>query len=50
MNKSGKKIKDLCVIYEFILGKYEYMLDQKLFGTNEKNELWTLMEKFTRRI
>ena len=50
MNKSGKKIKDLCVTYEFILGKYEYMLNQKLFGIKEKNELWTLMEKFTRRI
>ena len=26
------------------------MLNQKLCGIKEKNELWTLMEKFTRRI
>ena len=36
MNKSGKKIKDLCVTYEFILGKYEYMLNQKLFGIRKQ--------------
>ena len=49
LNKSGKKIKHVCVIYEFLLGKYEYMLENKLFGEKDRNEFWTIMEKFTRR-
>ena len=49
-NKFGKKIKHVCVIYEFLLGKYEYMLENQLFGEKERNEFWTIMEKFTRRI
>ena len=49
-NKSGKKIKHVCVTYEFLLGKYEYMLENKMFGEKERNELWSIMEKFTRRI
>ena len=49
-NKSGKKIKHVCVNYEFILGKYEYMLSEKLFGIKERDELWSIMNKFTMRI
>ena len=49
-NKYGKKIKHVCVTYEFILGKYEYMLSEKLFGTKERDELWSIMDKFTMRI
>ena len=49
-NKSGKKIKHVCVIDEFVLGKYEYMLDKKLFGEKERTELWSILTKFTRRI
>ena len=49
-NKAGKKIKHVCVTYEFLLGKYEYMLEMKLFGEKERNELWSIMDNFTRRI
>ena len=48
-NKSGKKIKHVCVIYEFLLAKYEYMIENKLFGEKDRNYFWTIMEKFTRR-
>ena len=47
-NKSGKKINNICVIYEFLLGKYQYMLENKLFGEKERNEFWKIMEKYTR--
>ena len=49
-NKSGKKIKSVCVVYEFVLGKYEYMLENNLFGEKERTELWSILTKFTRRI
>ncbi len=49
LNKSGKKIKKVCATYEFLLGKYEYMLENKLFGVKERNEFWTIMEKYTSR-
>ena len=48
-NKFGK-IEHFCVIYEFLLGKYEYMLENKLFGIKERDELWKIMEYFTRGI
>ena len=50
VDKSGKIIKHVCVTYEFLLGKYEYMSEMKLFGEKERNELWKIMEKFTMRI
>ena len=46
-NESGEKIKHPLVLYEFLLGKYEYMVEKKLFGIKEKEELWTIIEKFT---
>ena len=42
-----KKMKQKCVIYEFLLGKYEYMLENKLFKENHRNELWEIMNDFT---
>ena len=46
----GKKIKQNCVIYEFILGKYQYMFDNNLFTENDRNDLWAIMDRFTRRV
>ena len=50
INKEGKKIKENCVIYEFLLGKYEYMLENNLFTEQDKKNLWEIMNNFTRRI
>ena len=46
----GKKIKHNCVVYEFLLGKYEYMFDNNLFTEKDRNDLWEIMNKFTRRV
>ena len=46
-NESGKKINHPLVIYEFLLGKYEYLAEKKLLGIKEKEELWKILEKFT---
>ena len=46
---SGKKIKQNCVIYEFLLGKYEYMFENKLFKEKDRDDLWAIMNRFTRR-
>ena len=47
--ESGKKIKQNCVIYEFLLGKYEYMCENKLFKEKDRDDLWSIMNRFTRR-
>ena len=46
----GKKIKHNCVVYEFLLGKYEYMFENNLFKEKDRNDLWEIMNKFTRRV
>ena len=47
---SGNKIMRNCVIYEFLLGKYEYLLENNLFTENDKITLWKIMDKFTKRV
>ena len=49
-SKEGKIIKENSAIYEFLLGKYEYMFENNLFTVEDKNNLWEIMNKFTRRI
>ena len=45
-----KKIKKNSVIYEFMLGKYQYMLDNNLFKESDRKDLWDIMNRFTNRI
>ena len=45
-----KKIKQNSVIYEFMLGKYQYMFDNNLFKENDRKDLWDIMNRFTRRV
>ena len=49
-NLKNKKIKENSVIYEFLLGKYEYMLENNLFKEKDRNDLWIIMDRFTRRV
>ena len=49
-NLKNKKIKENSIIYEFLLGKYEYMSDNNLFKEKDWNDLWIIMDKFTRRV
>ena len=49
-NLKNKKIKENSVIYEFLLGKYEYMLENNLFKEKDKSDLWIIMDRFTRRV
>ena len=46
----GIRIKKNCVIYEFLLGKYEYMFENHLFTEKDRNQLWEIMNRFTRRV
>lgn len=46
-SKFEEKIDYVCVTYEFLLGKYQYMLENKLFGIKEKNEFWKIIDGFT---
>ena len=39
--------KNNATIYEFILGKYLYLLNNNKFSDDAKNELWTIMQNFT---
>ena len=48
-NLKNKKIKENSIIYEFLLGKYEYMFENNLFKEKDRNDLWIIMDKFTRR-
>ena len=50
LSNTGEIIKQNCVIYEFLLGKYEYMFDYHLFVEKDRYQLWDIMNKFTRRI
>ena len=46
----GIRIKKNCVIYEFLLGKYEFMCENHLFVEKDRNQLWEIMNRFTRRV
>ena len=48
-NLSERK-KNNSVIYEFILGKYLYLLNNNKFTDDTRNELWTIMQNFTNGI
>ena len=48
--KITKNKKQNCVVYEFLLGKYEYMLENDLFKETDRNDLWEILNKFTKRV
>ena len=50
IEKITKNKKQNCVVYEFLLGKYEYMLENDLFKESDRNDLWEILNKFTKRV
>ena len=50
LNQIKENINKNCIIYEFILGKYQYMFENNLFTEKDRNDLWEILNNFTRRI
>ena len=50
LNQIKENINNNCIIYEFLLGKYQYMLENNLFTEKDRNDLWEILNNFTRRV